>query len=134
MNKQTLITLIAIGLISVLVIGIGYAIVNFTNTATLLEDGSVTYELDGNPFNSGTIAWGDFTLGEIKTKTLDVNNNMNIPIQTTITATVPDGWTYTWTLNGSNIPAFTSDTGVLSLTAPSDGTPGTISFTAVLSP
>ena len=135
MNKQTLITLIAIGLIASCVIGIGYTALTFNQSATVNVSGIVVYFLnDVEHENDDPINWGTINPGQTLQKTLDVDNRKNVPVTATITSTLPTDWTQTWSLNNVEVPMLTKSTGTITLTAPLDAEPGTVTFISTINP
>jgi hypothetical protein len=134
MNRTTLITVLAIALVATIVITAGYALVTFNMTGNVGETGTVTYILDGETWTGTDIDWGTVQPGSTNTKPLNVNNQKNIPVTPQLVATVPAGWTITWTLNSTIIPVTTLSTGTLSLIVPSDATAGAFTISCSINP
>jgi len=103
-------------------------------TATVTETANLNFYVDGITWtNSTAINWGTLEAGKTYTKSLDIKNTGNIPLQVWITVQgLPAGWSLSYDQQNSIVQPGNWLNGTLTLTVPESAANGTYSWTTYI--
>ena len=133
MRKKSLLFLVSVVALAVimLVSGLVFYVLNITMTATVQPQGTVTVLISGTTWtNASTIPWGTVYVGN-NTLPINITSNVNTVLTPSISG-APAGWAITLALNSTTIAPFSTASGNIVLTIPSNAVANTYSWSATL--
>ena len=124
-NEKMLALILTIFLLmaAVAVLAMTSYVLYFPQEAVVLPPSpEVSVYVDGQPWSNGTkISWNPVEPGKSYTKNLEVENVGNTTVKVFLMISgLPEGWSLTWSANGSILHAGEKCSGYLTLTVPPD--------------